>query len=95
MSITLGSSAGVAEFKAAAAQELNQRTVADPLPENPSHALVIGNKSQSVKRALRDAATFTPLHRETKFPESLGRVKGRASRRRRRVTGRGPGAEAA
>ena len=35
MSITLGGDAGVAEFKAAVAQELNQRTVADPLLDNP------------------------------------------------------------
>ena len=60
MSITLGDDAGVAEFKAAVAQELNQRTVADPLLDNPAHALVIGSKSKSVKRNLRKAAAFTP-----------------------------------
>ena len=42
------------------AQELDQRTVADPLRENPAHALVIGSKSKSVKRSLREAAAFTP-----------------------------------
>ena len=60
MSITLGDDAGVAEFEASVAQELDQRTVADPLLENPAHALVIGNKSKSVKRSLREAAAFTP-----------------------------------
>ena len=70
MSTTLGGGAGVAEFKATAAQELNQQTVADPLPENPAHALVIGNKSPSVKRALRDAATFTPRERIRQEPQT-------------------------
>ena len=55
-----GNGAGIAEFEAAVAQELNQRTVADPLPENPAHALVIGSKSKSVRRSLREAAAFTP-----------------------------------
>ena len=35
MSITRGDDTGVAEFEAAATQALNQRTVADPLPETP------------------------------------------------------------
>lgn len=58
MSVTLGADTGVAEFQVVAAQKLNQRTVADPLPNNPAHALVVGHKSKSVKRGLRDAATF-------------------------------------
>lgn len=58
MSITLGDDAGVAEFKAAAAQALDQRTVADPLPDNPAHALVVGHKSKSVRRRLREASRF-------------------------------------
>ena len=57
---TLGDDAGVAEFEASVAQELDQQTVADPLPENLAHALVIGNKSMSVRRSLREAAAFTP-----------------------------------
>ena len=58
MSITLGNDAGVADFEAAAAQSLNQQTVADPLPDNPAHALVVGHKPKSVKRSLREAACF-------------------------------------
>lgn len=58
MMITLGDDAGVAEFRAAAAQALNQRTIADPLPDNPAHALVVGHKSKSTRRSLREAASF-------------------------------------
>ena len=58
MSITLGDDVGVAVFEAAAAQALGQQTVADPLPDNAAHALVVGHKSKSVKRRLREAACF-------------------------------------
>lgn len=60
MSITLAGEAGVAEFQASAAQALDQQTVADPLPDNAAHALVIGQKPKSVQRKLRNAASFTP-----------------------------------
>ena len=59
MSITVAGEAGVADFQAAAAQALDQETVADPLPENAAHALVIGQKSKSVQRKLRNATNFT------------------------------------
>ncbi|MCY3845616.1 MAG: hypothetical protein OXH69_18995, partial [Acidobacteria bacterium] len=51
--------AGVADFPASAAQALDQQTVADPLPHNAAHALVIGRKPKSVQRKLRNAASFT------------------------------------
>ena len=63
MSITLSGGAGVAEFQASAAQALDQQTVADPLPDNAAHALVIGQKPKSVQRKLRNAATFTSRER--------------------------------
>ena len=58
MSITLEDGAGVAEVETVVARGLSQDVVADPLPENPAHALVIGDKPRRVKRALRDAARF-------------------------------------
>ena len=63
MSITLADEAGVAAFQASAAHSLGQETVADPLPENAAHALVIGPKSKSVQRKLRNAATFKSRER--------------------------------
>lgn len=60
MSITLAGGAGVAALEASAAQALDQDTVADPVPGNAAHALVIGPKSKSVRRRLRDAATYSP-----------------------------------
>lgn len=58
MWITLEDGAGVAELEVVAARNLDQDVVGDPLPENPAHALVIGDKPRRVKRALRDAARF-------------------------------------
>lgn len=58
-SITLQDGVGVAEFVAGDAQILDQQTVADPLEENLSHALVIGKKTKAVKRKLRNSSTFT------------------------------------
>ena len=63
MSITLAGEAGVADFHASTAQALDQETVADPLPDNAAHALVIGKKSKSIQRKLRDAANFTSRER--------------------------------
>lgn len=63
MSITLAGGAGVAEFQASTARALDQQTVADPLPDNVAHALVIGPKPKSVQRRLRDAASFTSRER--------------------------------
>lgn len=60
ISITLEDGAGVAEIEAVAAKNLDQDVVGDPLPGHPAHALVIGHKPRSVKRALRDAARFLP-----------------------------------
>ena len=60
MSITLADGAGIAGFQASVAQALDQKTVADPLPENAAHALVIGQKTKSVRQKLRDAAIFKP-----------------------------------
>lgn len=59
MSITLKNGAGVAAIGTAAARGLDQEVRGDPLPDNPAHALVIGRKPKSVKRALRDVARFT------------------------------------
>ena len=58
MSITLRDGAGVAEIETAAARDLGQEVVGDPLPVNPAHALVVGDKPKRVRRALRDAARF-------------------------------------
>lgn len=60
MSVTLKDGVGVAEFKAGSAQELGLQTIADPLPDNPAHALVIGKKTKSIKRKLRNASKFVP-----------------------------------
>ena len=60
MSETLVDGVGVAEFDASTAQALGQDTFADPIPENPAHALVVGKKTKSIKRTLRDSAKFTP-----------------------------------
>lgn len=59
MSITLKNGAGVAAIGTATARGLGQEVEVDPLPDNPAHALVVGRKPRSVKRALRDAARFT------------------------------------
>jgi len=59
MSITLAGEAGVSDFRASAAQALDQQTVADPRPDNAAHALVLGRKPKSVRRKLRNAASFT------------------------------------
>ncbi|MDE0118158.1 MAG: hypothetical protein OXT07_16255 [bacterium] len=59
ISITLQDGVGVAQFVAGEAQNLGQQTVANPLEENPSHALVIGKKTKAVKRKIRNASTFT------------------------------------
>ena len=58
MSITLSGGAGVGEIKTETAHKLGQDVVSDPLPGEPAHALVIGHKTRSVRRALRDAARF-------------------------------------
>ena len=58
MAVTLHDGAGIGEIRTAAARNLGQDVVADPTPDNDAHALVIGDKPRSVKRALRDAARF-------------------------------------
>lgn len=59
MSITLADGAAVGEIVTAAARDLGQDVVGDPQPDNRAHALVIGPKPKSVRRALRDAAQLT------------------------------------
>ena len=58
MLITLRNGAGIAEIKTETARALGQDVVDDPLPSEPAHALVIGHKPKSIRRALRDAARF-------------------------------------
>lgn len=47
----------VAAFAAQAAIDLGLQAVADPIPSNDAHALVLGAKSRSVQRALQKAST--------------------------------------
>jgi len=56
MAATLHDGAGVGEMPTTAARELGQDVVADALPNNRAHALVIGDKPRRIRRALRDAA---------------------------------------
>ena len=60
MSITLRDGGGVAEIRVADARSLDQDALAAPLPGNPAHAVVTGNKPRPVRRKLRDGASFTP-----------------------------------
>lgn len=41
---------GLASFKAGLAREFGQLIVRDPLPEQPAHGLVCGNKTKSISR---------------------------------------------
>lgn len=49
---------GIAALGAAAARNLGQAVLADPLPRNPAHALVRGRKSKSTSRKLARAASW-------------------------------------
>lgn len=62
MRLTLegGESVGVVAFSSTAAYDNGQQVVSDPQEDNEAHALVIGKKSPSVRKALRNASTFFP-----------------------------------
>lgn len=62
MRLTLdgGDSVGVVAFSSAVAYDKGQQVVSDPQEDNEAHALVIGKKPHSVRRALRNASTFYP-----------------------------------
>lgn len=49
---------GVAELEAARVQATGLSIVADPIPANPAHALVLGTKSSKVQRTLLRMARF-------------------------------------
>ena len=49
---------GLAAITAGFARECNQRIAKDPLPEEPAHGLVVGNKPRRVSRELAKAAKW-------------------------------------
>jgi hypothetical protein len=49
---------GVVAFTAGVARSKQQIVVRDPLPDQPAHALVLGRKTDSVRRALARAARW-------------------------------------
>lgn len=55
---TMRQGAGVAEFSARLARDLDQEVREDPIPDNPTHALVIGKKSKRVGRQLARQSKF-------------------------------------
>lgn len=58
LTLDAGPSVGVASFGSTVAYNHGQRVVGDPEDDNQSHALVIGRKTGSVRKALRDASVF-------------------------------------
>ena len=58
LSLEAGPSVGVASFDSTVAYSHDQQVVGDPEEDNESHALVVGTKTGSVRKALRDASTF-------------------------------------
>lgn len=48
----------VASFTAKAARDAGLAVVSDPLPDNPAHAVVVGNKTGSRRKALVKACTW-------------------------------------
>lgn len=55
-SYTRQSGAAVAQFSAGLARTLGQEVVADPEPDNPAHALVVGDKKPGGRRVARTLA---------------------------------------
>ena len=53
-----GPSVGIASFDSTVAYNCNQQVIGDPEEDNEAHALVIGAKPGSVRKALRDASTY-------------------------------------
>jgi hypothetical protein len=52
---------GLAEITAGLVRRCGQSVVRDPLPEEPAHALVVGNKTRAVQRKLaREAIWVVP-----------------------------------
>lgn len=45
---------GVVSIMAGQARECGQAVVADPIEGNPAHSLIVGHKTKSIKRRLRD-----------------------------------------
>lgn len=62
---------GVVGFEAGLTRSRQQVVVRDPLPDQPAHALVVGRKTDSVRRALARAARWVvrpPGYDETTLP---------------------------
>lgn len=60
MATTLGTGVGVASFSSAVAYDNGQDVRRDPLENNEAHAIVVGNKPRSIRRAFCEASEFTP-----------------------------------
>lgn len=54
--VTQADAPAVASFAAPVAIDLGLHPVADPMPDNAAHALVLGHKSRPVQRALQRAS---------------------------------------
>lgn len=62
---------GVVAFEAGVARSRQQIVVRDPLPDQPTHGLVVGRKTDSVRRAFARAARWVrrpPGFDETSLP---------------------------
>jgi hypothetical protein len=49
---------GLAAITAAHARSLNQAVARDPIPDEPSHGIVYGEKTRAIRRKLRDGARW-------------------------------------
>jgi len=52
---------GLAAFTAQQARSCQQVIQRDPLPDDPAHAIVLGDKKDSIKKKLRDCAAWVIL----------------------------------
>ncbi|MYD03817.1 MAG: hypothetical protein F4X21_02575 [Acidimicrobiia bacterium] len=71
MSLTLADGVGVASFSSGLAYDNGQVVFSDPVPGNPAHALVIGNKPRSIRKAFCKASAFASRE-SIKPPNSCG-----------------------
>jgi hypothetical protein len=60
MWVTLGNGVGVASFSSAVAYDNGQDVRLDPVEGNEAHAVVIGNKPRSTRKAFCEASDYTP-----------------------------------
>lgn len=58
LTLDAGPSVGVASFDSTVAYNCGQQVIGDPVADNEAHALVVGAKPGSVRKAMRDASIF-------------------------------------